>query len=334
MPQRTVQALPAVLQTRGHVVESVHPFSAVAVRCGLEGPEVVWEVGADVTLPWRSAAKPFQLAVSLELLGDPAVSELELAIGTASHSGEDAHVELVRGLLARFDVGEWDLRCGVHPPMHTASMENVLRKGGRFSEIHNNCSGKHAFMLAATSRQAWPLDYRPFDHPLQRRISHFVEQMTGETPTLAVDGCGVPCFCLTLSGIAEAYGRLTLATHRTMLGTASGDELRLGRIGKAMARHPEVTSGSERLDLSVVRHSLEPMLAKIGAQGVFCLGLPLRNLALAIKIHSGNGDALGAVLAWALEQVAPGAWHRGERWRFVEIRNWAGELVGEWRVAV
>lgn len=333
MPHRSLQALPAVLQTRGGVVESAHPFSAVAVRCELDGPEVVWQVGADVTLPWRSAAKPFQLAVSLELLGDPSLTEQELAVGAASHAAEDAHLELVRGLLARFDVGEWDLKCGVHPPMHQPSAEAILRKGGHYSEIHNNCSGKHAFMLAAAARQVWPLDYRPFDHPLQRRIANYVERMTGEVPKLVVDGCGVPCFCLSLSSIAEAYGRLTFATHRAMLGTASPEEARLGRIGKAMARHPEITSGSERLDLSVVRHGLEPMLGKIGAQGVFCLGLPLRNLALAIKVHSGNGDALGAVLAWSLEQIAPGAWFRGERWRFLEIRNWAGDLVGEWSVS-
>jgi L-asparaginase II len=332
MPSRSLQDLPAVLQYRGEAVEAAHPFSAVAIRHELTSAEVIWQVGSDVLTPWRSAAKPFQLATSLELLGDPAVTEFELAIGAASHSAEDSHVDLVRGLLARFDVGEWDLRCGTHPPMHQPTADAILRRGGHFSEVHNNCSGKHAFMLAATARQAWPLDYRPVDHPLQRRILLDIERWTEEQPRLAVDGCGLPTFCLPLSGIARAYGALAFATHRVLAGTATPTELRLGRIGKAMARHPEVTSGSERLDLSVVRHGLEPILGKIGAQGVFCLALPLRNLAIAIKVHSGVGEALGAVIAYALEQVAPGAWHRGERWRFLEVHNWAGDLVGDYRV--
>lgn len=299
-------------------VESRHPWSAVAVQRG----QVVFSAGQNGTTPWRSAAKPLQLATCLEVLGDPWLQDEELAVGAASHSGEPQHLRWVRQILARFDVAEGDLRCGTHPPVHGPSADQVLRDGGQFSDIHNNCSGKHAFMLASAARMGWPLDYRPPDHPLQQRILANVVQWCGETPVLALDGCGVPTFCLSVQGIARAWSVIAEAMADDL------DRTRLGRIGRAMAAHPELTSGTDRLDESVVRHARVPMAAKIGAQGVFCIALPDRGMGLCVKVWSGSTEALPAAIAAALREAAPDAWREPAAWRFVEVRNVAGRLAG------
>ena len=114
--------MPVVEQVRGPCVEARHPFSAVRVQAG----RVDTWLGAPVSSTWRSAAKPFQLACALELLGDPDLDETELAVGAASHSGEPVHVDLVRSLLQRFGVQESDLRFAAHPPAHIISPAAIM----------------------------------------------------------------------------------------------------------------------------------------------------------------------------------------------------------------
>ncbi len=304
-------------------IESRHPWSAIAVRSG----QIVYQAGPDGLTPWRSAAKPIQLATCLELLGDPWLAAEELAVGAASHSAQPVHLRWVREILARFDVAESDLRCAPHPPMHTPSADEVLRLGDRFGDIHNNCSGKHAFMLATASRSGWPLDYRPPDHPLQQHIAARVREWSGAVPGLALDGCGVPTFCLPLSAIARAWSVVAEAMADDL------DRTRLGRIGRAMAEHPELASGTDRLDASVVRHAQTAIATKIGAGGVFCIAVPDRGLGLAVKVWSGSTEALPAAVSCALAEVAPDVWQEPPAWRFVEVRNVAGRLAGLYRDA-
>lgn len=317
--------MPEILQTRGgydgdlaEVVEARHPWSAVAVVDG----EVRWQAGLDLDTTWRSAAKPLQLAVCLDLLGRPNLCAEELAIGASSHSGEPQHLRWVREVLARFDVAEADLRCGTHPPAHEPTAQAILRTDGDYGPIHNNCSGKHAFMLAASARQRWDLDYRSPQHPLQQRIIAQIASWCGTQPRLAVDGCGVPTFGLPLSAIARAWA---VVAEATALGKAAAP---LGPIGAAMAAQPWLTSGTGRLDESVVRHAREPMAVKVGAQGLFCIALPRRRMGLAIKVHSGSSEALPAAVAAALQLAAPDAWVEPPLWRLREVRNVSGLLVG------
>ncbi len=319
--------MPTIVQTRGPCTESVHPFSAVGVRDG----QIVFRCGDEVSTTWRSAAKPFQLATSLQLLGDPELSEAELAIGASSHSAQPTHLEVVRAILTHFDIPEAGLRCGAHAPIHQASAEAILRAGGQFTDLHNNCSGKHAFMLAAALKRGWDPDYRPLSHPLQVRIRSFIETCTGTLVEPALDGCGVPTFGLPLHGIARAWA--VLANAIAAGPDAERDDVRrLARIGTAMAVRPDLVSGDGRLDLVVVQHAREPMAVKIGAQGVFCLALPERRLGLAIKVHSGSSEALAAAVAYVLAQAAPGAWRPPEPWPLAEVRNVVGDLAGAWRV--
>jgi len=306
-----------VHQYRGDCMETAHPVRGVAI-CD---DEVAWESGAPARSPWRSAAKPLQLWCSLEQAGDPALSEIELALGASSHSGQPFHVEALRALMDRLGIEETWLKCGAERPIHRPSGDALLRASAPFLDIHNDCSGKHTLMLKACAVNGWSLEYRPPEHPLQRRIAEVAADWCGEAPGLAVDGCGVPVLCLSIEGMARAWGRMAVA-----MADAPGG--RLGRIGWAMANQPRWTSGDDRLDLDVVRAATEPMAVKIGAQGVFCIAIPGRRMGLAIKSLSGSEVPLGAAVEAALAAAAPGAWARPATWPHTEVRNVIGEVVG------
>ncbi|MEC8422533.1 MAG: asparaginase, partial [Myxococcota bacterium] len=192
-----------MVQYRGAHVETIHPVRAVAVRIDGETARVLWAGGAAVRSPWRSAGKPFQLLASIEAMEAArhsentaftarSLSDIDLAVGASSHSGQAAHIEVVESLLARFGRGVGDLRCGAEPPAHAPSFHALIRAGRKPSAIHNDCSGKHAMMLGACTARGWDLDYRAEMHPLQQTVRETVLRLTGEVPGAAIDGCGIP----------------------------------------------------------------------------------------------------------------------------------------------
>ena len=246
-------------------------------------------------------------------------------IGAASHSAEPIHLALVQRVLDRFGLDANDLRCGAHPPMHEPSAAAMLRAGEDFSTLHNNCSGKHAFMVAASRHVDAASDYLPPEHPLQRLILDRLKSWTGHDPKVAIDGCGVPTFCMPVSALAQAFSQLACSM------SSMNEPCRLGKIGWAMARHPDLTAGTGRLDPWIVRRAREPIAAKIGAMGVFCIALPARNMGLAIKVASGSTEALPVAVAAALEAAAKGAWEEPVDWPFRKVTNVAGRVVGEWQ---
>lgn len=306
-----------IVSTRGGHLESIHPFSAVAVQDG----RVVERLGPDWTTTMRSAAKPFQLAVSLEALSDPDVTPQELAVGAASHAGEAVHVEIVRKLMDRFGVLESQLACGGHAPLWAGAYDALVRSGGHIQPIHNNCSGKHTFMLAACRAQGWSGDYRDPEHALQVRIRRAMTAWSGTELEFGVDGCGVPSWVMPLSAMGTAWSAI-----------AAG-EGRLGPIGDAMEAHPELTSGTGRLDAAVMAGRRERMVVKIGAQALFCMAFPDRNTAIVVKVHTGVSDVLGPAIEHVLEAWVPGAWRRPEAWREHVVANVRGVPVGARTVA-
>lgn len=321
--------MPEALLRRGDCVEAVHPWSAVAAEAA--SGAVVWATGADVITTWRSSSKPFQLACALEILGDPEISEELLAVGAASHSAEPVHVAVVEQILERFGLTEGDLRCGAHAPMSAVAAAELVKERHPPTQLHNNCSGKHAFMAAAARRGGWHPDYRPAAHPLQARILASIERLSGAPVPHAIDGCGVPTPFQPLSAVARAWAALAGAMGEPEGGGAPEPPIaRLRRIGWAMARRPDLTSGSDRFDRQVVALAREPMAVKIGAMGLFCLALPARRLGIAVKIASGNADALAIAVPATLARVAEGAWEAPPEWELRVVRNVVGDVVGRW----
>jgi L-asparaginase II len=308
-----VSSAPFVESTRAGSRESLHPFSAVAVERGA----VAWSAGEDVRSFWRSACKPFQLSTSLSCLREAAddFTDEELAVGAASHSGQPEHVAVVRRLLARFGLEEAQLQCGAHPPVHEPSAKQVETPGN----VHNNCSGKHTFMLAACKAQGWDLDYRAPAHPLQGRNRALLERLGAAPLELGVDGCSIPTFFAPLSAMARTWCRLAEAMRDEPTSP-------LARIGVAMHRSPFFVSGADRLDLRVTLQASETLTVKVGAEGLFCIALPERRQGLAVKVHSGNADALAVAVRWALSQHGVRV---DGKWPWAVVRNVRGVDVGE-----
>ena len=104
----------------------------------------------------------------------------EVAMTCASHGGEEQHVELVQGILAKISARQEDLICGVHMPSHRETTERMLAEGRPAEIVHNNCSGKHSGMLTLARMLKAPLEgYQLPEHPVQRKILENVALMTG-----------------------------------------------------------------------------------------------------------------------------------------------------------
>ncbi|MET0284305.1 MAG: asparaginase [Polyangiales bacterium] len=308
-------------QRRGFAVESVHAIDAVT--CDASGDVRVLS-GIDPLTTFRSAAKPFQLEVTVELLQErerSQLSALDLALGTASHHGEGFHIEALSRLLAKLGRSESELLCGVHPPLSQAAAEARLSHGQPPSVLCNNCAGKHTFMATASAARDFAADYRPADHPLQRAILERLVQRTAHGIVgSVVDGCGVPCFVLKLSAMARAYAGLARET-RVRLPSA------LSAIGRAMREHPLMVSGTDAFDGWLMQNS--QLIAKVGATGVLCLAVPDHHLGLAIKVSTAVEAVRPIAVMAIMQRYYPGfiGAELPERWRL--IKNHAGEVVGE-----
>ncbi len=304
-------------QRRGERTEAIHPVAAVLFG----GGRIVEKIGSDVETTWRSAAKPFQLETSLSFLAADlraALAPEDLAIGSASHSGEPGHVARVEGLLGRFGLGVEHLFCGAHAPGYEPAADELVRQGLKPTVLHNNCSGKHAFMAGAARAQGWPADYREYGHPLQKAIRTKITDRGGVAPGAVIDGCGVPCWVLPLSAMARAWSHVGV-----------DDDLRA--IGEAMRTHPWETSGTGRPEVLLMQSATRPLVCKVGAEGLMCGALPEDGLGFAIKVHSGNADAR-AVATWALlDRWAPGSVVVSDAAPWAVLRNVIGREVGDRR---
>jgi L-asparaginase II len=277
----------SVTVSRGPLVESRHRVDAVLVRDG----EVAEAWGdPDVVSFVRSSAKPLQ-ALPLVLLGLPGE---ELAIACASHEALPEQLVAVRALLARADASADDLECGAE----------------RGSRLRHNCSGKHAgFLLLARARGWERQGYRLPGHPLQQEVRRIVAAAAGrpaEELVAATDGCGVPTFALSLREMARVFA-----------GLARGEPAGAEAVVGAMTAHPALVGGPDAVDTLVMR-ALPGAVAKRGAEGVLCAGLPNGD-GVALKVEDGAYRAVYAAAGRVL-----GIPELAER----PLRNSRGEVVG------
>jgi L-asparaginase II len=308
--------------TRGKLVESVHRGSvAVADSAG----KIVFSLG-DLETPVypRSSLKPIQALPLIESGAADAfgLSDEEIALACASHSGEPMHTTRVAAWLARIGCGESDLACGAHPARYEPVAEDMIRRGEKPTRIFNNCSGKHTGFL--TVARHWDIatkGYELHDHPVQRAIAKALGELTGiesEFPW-GVDGCAAPNFAVPLAAQARAFA---------LMAGVRGE-----RIVRAMMAHPELVSGTGRT-CAVLMHSANGRAAvKTGAEGFFAGMIPEFGLGIAIKIDDGAGRAANAVMAAMLEKFGVlGGDEAAREILNAPILNTVDAVVGERRV--
>ncbi len=270
---------------RSGYVEGSHTGSVIAVD--RDGTTVLALGDVDQPVFPRSSNKPLQAAGLLAAGWAPADEE-QVALATASHSGEPEHLEVVRRMLAQAGLDPHALGCPPMLPLSDAAAHALLARGEQPTPLTMNCSGKHAAMLACCVVNGWPTrTYLEAGHPLQVALQATIEQLAGEPVRhVAVDGCGAPQHALSLRGLAGAYTALVRDQPRVVA---------------AMTGHPHLVGGTDR-DVTALMQGIPGLVAKDGAEGVYAVGLD-DGSAVALKVSDGAARARTPILVAALRRL-------------------------------
>lgn len=336
-------AEPLVEIRRAGITESRHRGHIVAIE---PNGNVIASLGSPHNVTFlRSSAKPFQ---ALPLLTTGAADRFgftdeEVALACASHNGEPIHTKLAASMLEKIGLGPDALKCGAHEP-YSPEAAAVLRARNELPNVlHNNCSGKHAGMLAVALHLGAPTEnYESAENPVQHAIAEAVSQITDvplEDIAVGIDGCAAPIFGVSIRAMALGYARLV--SPPSSFDKATRDACK--RIVHVMTAYPQLIGGtSERLDTEIMRAAPGRIISKVGAEGVYTAGiLPSerwpKGLGLAIKIEDGDDKRarptvvveslrqLGVLFDKSLDAVA--------RYAFFPVTNRRGDVVGEIRAS-
>lgn len=300
----------------------------------------------DLVTYLRSSAKPLQAIPFVEsgAADHFEIEPEELALACASHTGMQMHVDKARHILRKTGVSEDALQCGTHIPYSYGAYEELLRSGGKLEQVRNNCSGKHAAMLATAKYLGEDLTtYLEPAHPVQERIIDVLAGMSGvaaRSIIVGIDGCSAPTFALPLRSAALAYARFADAISQ------EGRRAEVcRRMFQAMTSHPEHVAGPDRFDTRFMLAVDGRMLSKSGAEGFQSLAIPGNaieqgspSLGIAIKVHDGDDKEHGAAALIAIELVDQiGGFRPGEREKLAmfdnrERVNLRDIVVGEVRI--
>lgn len=287
---------------RGAIVESAHR-GAVAVF-DADGKPVL-EIG-DTSKPVfpRSAVKAIQALPLVESGTADAYGfgNRELALACASHSGEPAHVELARSMLARAGLDGSALECGAHwPSSHDAEIA-LAHAGGSPNALHNNCSGKHSgFLCTCVHTGIAHRGYIKPGHALQEMVRDAMQAVTGAVHGAnerATDGCSIPTYAVPLRNFALGFARMA-----TTNGFGPERAKAAKRLLTACMTEPFFVAGTGREDVALMEAAPGRIFAKGGAEGVHCAAIPELGLGIALKCDDGAGRAGEAMVAAVLAKL-------------------------------
>ena len=242
------------------------------------GDELVHSFGGNVLCYGRSMMKPLTMKVFVDDLAE--LTWEQKAISVASHNGDTEHVAAAQSILAPAE------RSLMMTPLDVPLVQ-FGRQVRRPRRWYHCCSGEHAAMLRGCRARGWErAGYTLPTHPMFKEYVGVLRRTLGadwKPLRVARDGCGLPTVSNTVDELARLYA--SLARER--------DE---DWIWEAMARHPDLIGGFNRLDSTIIKSTGGEVLAKEGADGL--LGLALRHadfprgLGIVIKIaHGWNAQA-------------------------------------------
>lgn len=321
-------------KTRGSLIESFHRGAVCIVD---KHQNIVFSIGdvSRIVYP-RSALKFVQQILLIEsgAAVHYGLTEPEIALACGSHNGEAIHLAAVRSMLHKAGLSEKDLRCGAHEPIGVRAQQELRLSLKEPTALHNNCSGKHAAFLVLTKFWNYPLeDYLNPEHPLQLKIKQVVGEFHECSPNLlpvGVDGCSAPIYGLSL--YAQAVGTQKFC-HPTQLSGARKKAVE--KIFTAVTRYPEMVAGEGRYCTEVMRAAPGKILAKTGAEGVYCLGFKAQGLGCAIKLDDGATGLQYHVAQKILEESGlfkKDVFSKLSIIQTCEIRNWNGIVIGDLKI--
>jgi L-asparaginase II len=320
--------------TRGGRVESAHRGSAVVLDSDGKILLAVGDIDAPV-FP-RSAVKAMQALPLVESGAADAYGfgDRELALACASHSGEPEHAELAQAMLAAAGFGEATLECGCQWPMDRTAALDLAKSGEEPTQLHNNCSGKHAgFICAACHLGIDPAGYVNYDHAIQGMIRDTLTDLTGEhygVDNCGTDGCSIPTYAVPLKATARGFAKLISGKGLEPVRAKAAE-----RLVSACMAEPFYVAGTKRTCTRLMKSLPGRIFAKTGAEGVFCAALPKQGIAMAVKCDDGTKRAVDAAITALLSRFLDEAEEVLEALRRQAggtLKNWNGIQVGSVRV--
>lgn len=281
---------------------------------------------------YRSAAKPIQTLpfVGLGLHQKYHFTPEEIAMMGASHLGEPVHVALAQSMMDKTGFTEEDMIMGAVYPHSRAEMKRLASQKAPKRRIYHNCSGKHLGMLA-TSRELGdpPGSYFKVESAMGQESLRYLSCFCDLPPAdigIAVDGCGVPIFRVPLYHMALSY--LRLARPELLHDNTIAEAARI--MTEAYHLAPYVVRGYNTL--CEIINSDPNLIGKLGAGGVYCIGLKKEKLGIALKTEDGNLDCLPMVVNHLLQELG---YDNAALYQSLNgiidptVRNDAGLIVGE-----
>lgn len=310
--------------TRGPIVESRHRGAYVV--CDMKGAVVVSAGDVSAAIYPRSAIKAFQCLPMIESGAADrfGFTDEEIALCCSSHNGEAEHVRVAKSILAKCQIDEICYECGAHWPSSKEATFELVRHGEKAQQIHNNCSGKHAGMLAlAKQLGAATKDYVKLDHPVQTAIAKTIEflcEVDLSKAPVGIDGCSVPTWAMPLHNMALGFAKL-----------CDPNNAPYQRIIHAVRSHPFMIAGTGGFDTRVMQ-AVPRLFMKFGAEGVFCGCIPHAGLGFAVKCD--DGAARGVEVAMISVALKLDVWTPEEREKLAEfqhqtLKNWRKIEVGD-----
>lgn len=284
--------------TRGELTESIHVAFAVAID---ESGEIIYSSGDPYYLTCiRSSLKPFQAAAAIQTgaIDAAGFSQQQIALMCASHKGEQGHVDTAESMIKQLGLSVDHYECGSHYPSDTITRRQLIHEGVESNPFHNNCSGKHAGMLALAKHLTGNTEgYIQKTHPVQKTILDYVKQLTGlESIPTEIDGCSAPTPFFTLEMIAKLYQQL-----------AAGNQPELQTVFNAMCAHPFLVGGTNNFDSLFIEALGGRGVTKVGGESV--RGISIKkpdggSVGIAIKILDGSFRAMPMVAMKICENLS------------------------------
>ncbi|WP_130859221.1 asparaginase [Gracilibacillus phocaeensis] len=321
---------------RGGTLENKHEGAICILN---QNKEVMYAKGEVEHTPifYRSAMKPIQAIPAFELdIGDKyQLTSDEMALFCASQRGETYHQKSLQSLIQKVGLSEEALICGASYPLNEEPKIDYICKGNEKRRLLHNCAGKHLGFLAYAKEKGLPLEgYGEFDHPLQVAIRAEVETLSEypqEKMSVGKDGCGVPVYGVPLKNMALSYLKFV---HPALVADKQKEQT-LEKILLTMQANPEIIASHDFICTALLQD--KNIIAKGGAQGVYCLALKEEKISIALKVLSGTELLWPLLVAKILEKLDyqnKQTIDRLYQLRSPQVLSDAGEVVGETKITL
>ncbi len=278
---------------RNGLTEQIH--YGVILHMNKDG--IISKIGEDKGYKFyhRSCMKPLQVSPLIDLALDKKynLSEEEIAVCCASHTGDLYHQEIIKNILKKAGFSEDDLLCHPHEPLSKDEQNRLIKNNLEIQKLHNNCSGKHSAMLLICKELGFNTkNYKDFENPLSdfiiKQVCNLCEVDKKEI-VISKDGCGLPVTATTLEALGRGFLNLFC-------------DNKYEKIKSAFLNNPYVIGGKNRLDSEIINASGN-LIAKVGACGLCVVINTQKQECIVVKIADSNMDARSIVTIDTLLQL-------------------------------